>query len=163
MKKQQHAFTLIEMMIVVAMIGIMATMALPTYHDRIIRTQIEEALALSDIAKHAISDYFEQTGQFPRNNLQAMIPPPEKLIGNFVKEIHIQDGAIHVTLGHRVNAHVNDKVITLRPARVDGSPQSPISWLCGYAQPVSGMTGLGSNKTSVPENYLPFPCRHWRS
>ncbi len=162
MKMQQRAFTLIEMMIVVAMIGIMATMALPTYHDRVIRTQIEEALALSDIAKQAVTEYFEQTQRFPRDNLQAMIPPPEKLIGNFVKGIQIQDGAIHVTLGHRVNAHVNDKVVTLRPATVDGSLQSPISWLCGYAQPVSGMTGAGSNRTSVPENYLPLPCRHWR-
>jgi type IV pilus assembly protein PilA len=163
MKNQQRAFTLIEMMVVVAMVGIMATMALPTYHDRVIRTQIEEALALSDIAKQAISEYFERTRRFPRDNRQAMIPPSDKLIGNFVKGIRIQDGAIHVTLGNRVNAHVNSKVITLRPAMVDGSPQSPISWLCGYAQPVSGMTGVGSNKTSVPENYLPFPCRHWRS
>jgi type IV pilus assembly protein PilA len=162
MKMQQRAFTLIEMMIVVAMIGIMATMALPTYHDRVIRTQIEEALALSDIAKQAVTEYFKQTQRFPRDNLQAMIPPSDKLIGNFVKGIHVQDGAIHVTLGHRVNAHVNDQVITLRPATVDGSPQSPISWLCGYAQPVSGMTGAGSNQTSVPENYLPLPCRHWR-
>jgi type IV pilus assembly protein PilA len=159
--QSKNGFTLIELMIVIAIIGIMATMALPTYHDRIVRTQVEEALALSEIAKQAIVEYYKQTQQFPQSNAQAVIPPANKLIGNYVKEISIEHGAIHVKLGNRINAHIQGKVVSLRPAVVTESPASPISWLCGYAQPVSGMEGIGSNLTEVPERYLPLTCRRW--
>ena len=161
MKKNRNGFTLIELMIVVAIIGIMATMALPTYHDRIVRTQVEEALVLSEIAKQAITEYYKQTQRFPQSNAQAVIPPSNKLIGNHVKQISVEDGAIHVKLGNRVNAHVDGKVVTLRPAVVIDSPESPISWLCGYAQPVPDMQDIGSNQTDLPERYLPLTCRRW--
>ncbi|MCP4042393.1 MAG: pilin [Gammaproteobacteria bacterium] len=163
MKLKQSGFTLIELMIVVAIIGIMATMALPTYHDRIIRAQVEEAMALSEIAKQAISEYYTQTGGFPRDNAQAVIPVPNRLIGNYVKNISVSEGAIHVRLGNRINAHVDGRVVTLRPAIVSGSPESPMSWLCGNAQPVPGMEGIGNNQTSIPERYLPLTCRNWRT
>ncbi|MES9852098.1 MAG: pilin [Candidatus Thiodiazotropha sp. L084R] len=161
MKHVQIGFTLIELMVVVAIIGIMATMALPTYHDRIIRAQVKEALELSVIAKQAIGDFYAHTQRFPENNAQAVIPAANKLIGNYVKEISINQGAIHVKLGNRINAHVEGKVVTLRPAVVADSPTSPISWLCGYAQPVSDMNSIGNNQTNIQERYLPLTCRSW--
>ena len=161
MKQNQFGFTLIELMIVIVIIGIMATMALPTYHDRIVRAQVEEAIELSEIAKQAIVEYHAHTQRFPENNRQALIPAADKLIGNYVKEVKIDHGAIHVKLGNRINAHVAGKVLTLRPAVVTESPESPISWLCGYAQPVPDMEGIGDNQTTVPERYLPLVCRSW--
>jgi hypothetical protein len=87
----------------------------------------------------------------------------KKLIGNYVKQINIQQGAIHIKLGNRINAHVESKVVTLRPAVVTGSPESPISWLCGYAQPVTDMQAVGSNLTDIAQRYLPLTCRRWES
>lgn len=161
MNRQSSGFTLIELMIVVAAIGILATMALPTFHDRIIRTQVEEALSLAEIAKQAVNDYYVSHRDFPRDNQQAGIPQEEKLIGNYVQGIAIRDGAVHIRLGHKINAHVAGRMVTIRPAVVTGSPDSPISWLCGVDQPVAGMQGVGENLTSIPPRYLPMKCRDW--
>lgn len=156
-----RAFTLIELMIVIAIIGILGTLAIPTYQDYIIRAQVTEAMTLANIAKTAITDYYGQYQQFPATNQAAGIPKPEHLIGNYVTRIQVEKGAIHLHLGHRINAQVAGKILTLRPAIVTANPSSPISWLCGYAQPVTGMTAVAADKTEVPASYLPLTCRAW--
>ncbi|MCK5719149.1 MAG: pilin [Thiomargarita sp.] len=162
MKKFQLGFTLIELMIVVAIIGILGTMAIPTYQDFIIRAQINEAMNLSEVAKKSITKYYIDNQTFPANNQMAAISKPEHLIGNFVTRVEVKNGAIHVTLGNRINAHVEAKVLSLRPAFVTASPNNPISWLCGYAEPVNGMTAVGKNETTVPSLYLSPACRTWK-
>jgi len=154
-------FTLIELMIVVAIIGILATMSVPTFQDRIIRAQISEALTLTEGIKKTITEYYSFTQQFPLNNQEANLPKPEHLIGNFIKSMSIEKGAIHVKLGNRINSRIAGKMLTLRPAVVSGSPTSPISWLCGNAKAVNGMEAVGENKTNVPELYLMIECRTW--
>ena len=161
MRKCRHGFTLIELMMVIAVIGILSTIALPTYQDRIIRAQIEDAMALSVGIKQAVEEFHSRHQRFPTDNAEAGAPKPEHLIGNHVTGIKIGEGAIHIALGHRINAHVRGKGVTLRPATVTGSPESPISWLCGYAEAVTGMRAAGKNETSVHENFLPVPCRRW--
>ncbi len=159
---RQRAFTLIELMIVVAIMGILSTIALPTYQSRVIRNQISEAVIIAEELKMQINAHYKKTRQFPVNNAAAGLPNASKLIGNYVTRIEIDNGAIHVHLGNRINAHVKDKVLSFMPAVVEGSPESPIAWLCGYAEAVDGMKAAGKNNTDVPPLYLDMHCRSWR-
>jgi len=149
-------------MIVIAIISILATMALPTYQDIIIRAQIKEAMELSEGIKKSIHQYYEIQQKFPVDNSSAQVPKSTHLIGNFVTGIEVQNGAIHISLGNRINAHVKGKILSLYPAIVTENPSSPISWLCGYAEAVDGMTTIGENHTTVPSLYLSPACRTWK-
>ena len=155
-------FTLIELMIVIAIIGILASIAVPNYQDRVIRAQITEALEISKSLKPAVDSFYVQNRRFPKDNQEAGIPAPQHLIGNFTTRVSLEAGALHVTLGNKVNAHIADQVITIRPAFVAANPASPISWLCGNSPAVKGMQAQGENRTTVPENYLPLACRDWQ-
>jgi type IV pilus assembly protein PilA len=155
-------FTLIELMIVVAIIGILSTMAVPVYHSHIVRTQVQEALDLGNAATNAIGAYYREQGNFPPDNSAAGLPPSDKFIGNYVKQVEISDGAVHVTLGNRINRLIDDKIISLLPAYVPGSSDTPLSWVCGYAEAVDGMNAQGDNQSNVPPLYLPFKCRSWK-
>ncbi|MFK5969364.1 MAG: pilin [Candidatus Marithrix sp.] len=162
MLKLQQGFTLIELMIVVAIIGILGSMALPTYQDFIIRAQVAEAMNLTASIKKSINNYYIANQAFPTNNQIAGVPKPEHLIGNFVTGIEVKNGVIHIDLGNRINAQVNDKVLSLQPAIVTANPSSPIAWLCGYAEPVNGMTAVGKNHTTIPSLYVSLDCRSWK-
>jgi type IV pilus assembly protein PilA len=157
-----RAFTLLELMIVVAIIGILATLVVPPYQDRIVQAQIQEALTLAETLQPTLAAFYKTTQTFPVDHAAADLPPPQYLIGNYVKGIVVERGAMHVTLGQRSNLRIRDKVLTVRPAVVIGSPASPLSWLCGQAEPVEGMQAVGDNRTTVPDGLLPFACRGWR-
>ncbi len=163
MKKNIRGFTLIELMIVIAIIGILSTMAIPTYQDYIIRGQIAEANAMVDGVKRSVTDYYTVHRKFPADNKSAGIPQPQHMIGNYVTSVTVENGAIHIALGNRINALAKDKVLSWRPASVDGSRSSPISWLCGFAQPVTGMSSQADNKTTLPGTYLDPSCRSWQA
>ncbi len=154
----QSAFTLIELMIVVAIIGILSTMAIPTYQDYVIRTQVKEALLLGEAAQKGVNEYYQNYRQFPPNNAAASLPAPEHLIGNYVSAVNVKDGVVNITLGNRINALAAGKILSLRPAYVSANPSSPIAWLCGYAEAVSGMQAFGE----IPPAYLAPDCRKWQ-
>ena len=154
-----NGFTLIELMIVVAIIGVLASIALPSYQKYIIRAQIVEALTLSNEVKPGVYEFYKQTGRFPKNNAEAGVPKATYLLGNYVKSVNVVNGAINVRLGNKITAPLQDKILSIRPASVTGSPMSPISWLCGYAKPVSGMQENGVQATDVGREYLPAVCR----
>ena len=84
MKKVQQGFTLIELMIVVAIIGILAAIAIPAYQDYTIRAQVSEGLNLSAGAKAAVTEFFQDQGAFPANNVEAGIETPGNILGKYV-------------------------------------------------------------------------------
>jgi type IV pilus assembly protein PilA len=162
MKRKSGGFTLIELMIVVTILGILATMAMPSFQDRVVRAQVQEALRLTETLRADIAAFYRQQGDFPRDNTEIAAPPPRKLIGNYVTSVRVESGAIQVQFGNRINAYARGKYLSLRPEIVVGSPASPISWLCGYAEPVPGMIAVGKDRTDLSARFLPPECWTWR-
>jgi type IV pilus assembly protein PilA len=140
-------FTLIELMIVVAIMGIMATMALPSYQDRVIRTEISEGMALATMAQQAIAAGYAKNHSMPKD-----------IMGSFVTSVTDVGGAITITYGNRANRNLAGKTLTLRPAVVANYPQVPPSWVCGLAKAPDKMSVLGDNQTNIPIPFLPLDC-----
>lgn len=155
---RQLGFTLIELMIVVAIISILSTIAIPSYQDRIIKAHVAEGILLAEVVKRAESDYYAKYGKLPKDNASAGLPVPQKFIGNFVTEIAIADGAINITFGNRTNKNAVGKVVSLRPAIVADAKIVPISWVCGSASVPTGMVAAGTNATTFPSHHLPLDC-----
>jgi len=155
----RRGFTLIEMMVVVAIVAILALMAFPTYQDKLVRDQIAEALPLADVVKAPVAAAWSLLRAFPPDNASVALPPPEKIVSNLVSAVALENGAIHITFGNRANGALRGKVLTLRPAVVDDAPVVPIAWVCGAAPVPGNMSAKGVNRTSIPPNYLPLKCR----
>lgn len=160
MNQNSKGFTLIELMIVIAIIWIMATMAMPSFQDRIIRVQVKEAFNLSNVAQAAVQEYYGQHRAFPANNAAAGLPAPEKMIGNYVTQVAVDKGVIVVTLGNRINKNAEGETVAIRPAIVKGEPKVPIAWVYGYASVPAGMTVVGDNASTIMPRLLPVNCRY---
>jgi type IV pilus assembly protein PilA len=123
------------------------------------RAQVAEALVLASQAKVAVTETYMITGHFPADNVAAGLPEPSRMIGNYLSALRVVDGAIHLELGNYAASGLSGKVLSLRPAVVNDSPGSPVSWLCGYLPAAQGMTAIGENRTTVQPCDLPVGCR----
>lgn len=159
-RPKESGFTLIELMIVIAIITILSTMALPSYQDRVIRSQIEEAFNLAEIAMDGVEEFYKAKKRMPVNNKAAGLPNPQMIIGNYVTGVYVNNGVVDISLGNRINKNVAGKVVTIRPAIVKGAPVVPISWVYAFASVPEGMTVLGDNGSTVQPRHLPVNCRY---
>ncbi len=159
MKRGLRAFTLIEMMVVVAILAILAMIAVPGIQDRIVREQIVEAMKLADIAKAPIAASWALTRTLPADNAGAGLPAADRIVSNLVTSLSVEAGAIHVSFGNRANAAIRGKTLTLRPAVVEDAQIVPVAWVCGHAGAVNQMTAKGVDRTDVVANFLPLNCK----
>ena len=159
MKGHSAGFTWIELLFVVAVVAILAGLALPGLRDAAIKKQVKEGLALADLAKQGVQAAWTATGKMPADNPAAAIPPRDKIIGNVVKDVNVDGGAITLTYGNNAGKVLDGKRVTLRPAIVADQPQVPIAWICHNVPVPNGMEILGRDETDIQPSFLPVECR----
>ena len=148
-RKLQQGFTLIELMIVVAIIGILAAIAIPAYQDYTIRAQVSEGLSLADGAKTAVAEYYTNHGTMPTSNAAAGLATDTSITGNYVSQVNAAGGKILVTFSNtapqKANQAINGGVLSVSAVTAGGGS---IKWTCGT-------TAAG---TTIATKYLPSSC-----
>ncbi|EPI6941610.1 pilin, partial [Neisseria gonorrhoeae] len=131
MNTLQKGFTLIELMIVIAIVGILAAVALPAYQDYTARAQVSEAILLAEGQKSAVTEYYLNNGKWPKDNDKAGVASSSSIKGKYVKEVEVKNGVVTAQMASsNVNKEIKDKKLSLWAKRQDGS----VKWFCG--QPV---------------------------
>ncbi|HGM0038545.1 TPA: pilin, partial [Neisseria gonorrhoeae] len=131
MNTLQKGFTLIELMIVIAIVGILAAVALPAYQDYTARAQVSEAILLAEGQKSAVTEYYLNNGEWPENNTSAGVANPTEIKGKYVQKVEVAKGVVTAQMkSDGVNKEIKDKRLSLWAKRQDGS----VKWFCG--QPV---------------------------
>ena len=161
MRNQQQGFTLIDLMIVVAIIGILAAIAIPAYQIFTVRAQITEGLNFAAGAKVPIVDAYTNDGVAPADRVSAgMTAAATDTRGNYVSQVDIVDGRIDVTFGGtRAHAAIIGQTFSMTPYV---TPGSTVVWRCGYdAAPAGALLqgGAAHQNPTVPSWYLPAACR----
>lgn len=167
----QKGFTLIELMIVVAIIGILAAIAIPAYQDYTVRSQVTEGLNMAGGVKTAVNDYFTDTGEWPDTIQKAVCGKASTAAcaggtdtdynGNYVTGIAVNaGGTIQVTYGNKANADaLAGKLLAIRPG-VDTAKN--VTWVCGKAATPTGVTVAtgATDTTDIDPKYLPGACKN---
>ncbi|HFA3554158.1 TPA: pilin, partial [Neisseria gonorrhoeae] len=132
MNTLQKGFTLIELMIVIAIVGILAAVALPAYQDYTARAQVSEAILLAEGQKSAVTEYYLNNGEWPENNGDAGVASSSSIKGKYVQKVEVKNGVVTATMASSgVNKEIKGKKLSLWAKRQDGS----VKWFCG--QPVT--------------------------
>ncbi|ENS9968922.1 pilin, partial [Neisseria gonorrhoeae] len=140
MNTLQKGFTLIELMIVIAIVGILAAVALPAYQDYTARAQVSEAILLAEGQKSAVTEYYLNHGEWPANNGDAGVAASSSIKGKYVEKVEVNNGVVTAQMKpDGVNNEIKNKKLSLWAKREDGS----VKWFCG--QPVTRAAGNADN------------------
>ncbi|EMS4880064.1 pilin, partial [Neisseria gonorrhoeae] len=162
MNTLQKGFTLIELMIVIAIVGILAAVALPAYQDYTARAQVSEAILLAEGQKSAVTEYYLNNGKWPEDNTSAGVASASEIKGKYVKSVTVAKGVVTAEMASsNVNKEIKDKRLSLWARRENGS----VKWFCG--QPVTraakdddAVTADGTgNDGKIDTKHLPSTCR----
>ena len=168
MKAIQKGFTLIELMIVVAIIGILAAIAIPAYQDYTIRSQVTEGMTLAGDLKASIAEYTAQVGEWPPTLTEVGLGSAgaTSKSGRYVLSVNVTNGTITITYGRDANAAIQNGTLAFQPFV---NVNQDIVWRCGRADqplntddtPSGGTTPSddGFAATDVLDKYLPSSCR----
>lgn len=145
MRKNQ-GFTLIELMIVIAILGILLAIAIPAYQDYTIRTKVGEGLSVAAGAKLGVTETYQSGVDFTgMDNDAAGLAAANQIQGDNVSQVDVTNGIITITYGNDAPAEIASQTLALSPLTYAGS----VDWICG----------TGGGTTSVPNRYLPSQCR----
>ncbi|HEZ7107806.1 TPA: pilin [Neisseria meningitidis] len=162
MNTLQKGFTLIELMIVIAIVGILAAVALPAYQDYTARAQVSEAILLAEGQKSAVTEYYLNHGEWPGDNTSAGVASSSEIKGKYVQKVEVKNGVVTATmLSSGVNKEIQGKKLSLWAKRQDGS----VKWFCG--QPVTrankatdaAITADTDTNGKIDTKHLPSTCR----
>ncbi|EMU2774241.1 pilin [Neisseria gonorrhoeae] len=161
MNTLQKGFTLIELMIVIAIVGILAAVALPAYQDYTARAQVSEAILLAEGQKSAVTEYYLNHGKWPEDNDKAGVASSSSIKGKYVKEVKVAKGVVTATMkSDGVNKEIKDKRLSLWGKREAGS----VKWFCG--QPVTRADNADNDDVAdandankIDTKHLPSTCR----
>ncbi|EMU0952178.1 pilin, partial [Neisseria gonorrhoeae] len=147
MNTLQKGFTLIELMIVIAIVGILAAVALPAYQDYTARAQVSEAILLAEGQKSAVTEYYLNHGTWPKDNTSAGVANPTEIKGKYVQSVTVANGVVTAKMkSDGVNKEIKDKRLSLWAKRENGS----VKWFCG--QPVTRDAGNAGKADDVTKD-----------
>lgn len=157
-ERSSGGFTLIELMLVVAIIGVLAAIAIPAYQDYTIRSKYVEALTLAEPAQQAVVEYYDRWGRLPADNAAAGLQPPEAWRGRYVTALRVRAGNIEIDVDTR---NLPKNVMFLRPAIQKANRTGAIVWVCNNSAAPDGFELPGSiDASKAPERkYVPAICR----
>ncbi|UWT31119.1 pilin [Neisseria gonorrhoeae] len=163
MNTLQKGFTLIELMIVIAIVGILAAVALPAYQDYTARAQVSEAILLAEGQKSAVTEYYLNHGKWPENNDSAGVASASDIKGKYVQSVTVANGVVTAQMkSDGVNKEIKGKKLSLWAKRENGS----VKWFCGQPvkrdnadDPNDAVKADAADKDKIETKHLPSTCR----
>ncbi|HEZ2986704.1 TPA: pilin [Neisseria meningitidis] len=164
MNTLQKGFTLIELMIVIAIVGILAAVALPAYQDYTARAQVSEAILLAEGQKSAVTEYYLNHGIWPKNNTSAGVASSSTIKGKYVEKVEVANGVITAQMASsNVNNEIKGKKLSLWAKRQNGS----VKWFCGQPVTRDAVDTANDDVTAdttgtdkkIDTKHLPSTCR----